>query len=316
MATQELLFGVASQTLVLTVDRRLQSITSVTVYELDADDTSTPEAATTGAAAIDTGTEALTVAAGPAQADARKMTMASTIGFLDGRRYMITGGGKSEVFEVDGVPSSTVLYTRTPLWNDYAIGATITATLRAVIYVDDAWAADVNNLSPAGNPNARYRVRWVVVDYDTGDTLVYLRNLDLVRYGATPQVGGLDVDNAFPGWLDSLPPDHQKSRGRILIEQATEGVRFRLYGLGVADQALRNAEVFAGLVKAQAIVEGIEANGLRGADVAGPLAIAKARVDGLFARLVETPVLALDTAGAGGATTKTGAVLPLWSRLG
>ena len=314
MTTQEVIFGVTGQSLVLTVDRPLTSVTSVAVCEFDADDTSTAEAATTGSAAVDTATETITVAAGLSQTDPRKLTVASSTGFVAGRRYLISGGGYSETFEVDGTPSATVIYARTPLWNDYAIGATIAGTLRATISVLDAWAADVNNLSPAANPNARYRERWEVVHSDTGETAVYLRNLDLVRYGAIPQVAGLDVDNAFPGWLDSLPVDHQKSRGRVLIEQATEGVRFRLYGLGVADQALRNAEVFAGLVKAQAVVEGIEANGLRGADVANALTIAKGRVDALFARLVETPVLALDTTGAGGAVKDTRAPLRLLRR--
>lgn len=315
MATQELLFGVTGQSLVLTVDRPLTSVTSVAVYEMDADDTSTAEAATTGSAAVDTATEALTVAAGPAQTDPRKMTMASSAGFLAGRRYLISGGGLSETFEIDGPPSGTVIYARTPLWNDYAIGATIAGTLRATIAASDTWIADVGNLSPAANPNARYRVRWVVVHSDTGETAVYLRNLDLVRYGAIPQVAGLDVDNAYPGWLDSLPPDHQKSRGRLLIEQATEGVRFRLYGMAIADQALRNAEVFAGLVKAQSIVEGIEANGLRGADVGNALTIARQRVDAMFARLVESSVLAVDKTG-GGAAVKTGNAQPLFRRLG
>lgn len=306
MSTQELIFGVTGQSLVLTVERPLTSVTSVSVYELDADDTSTAEVATTGSAAVDTATETITVAAGPAQTDARKLTMASTTGFVAGRRYLISGGGLSETFEVDGTPSATVIYTRTPIWNDYAIGATIAGTLRATIDVDSTWVADLNNLSSNANPNARYRVRWVVVHSDTSEPAVHLRNLDLVRYPAVPAVGPLDVDNAFPGWLDSLPPDHQKSRGRVLIEQATDGVRFRLYGGGIADQALRNAEAFAGLVKAQTVVETIEDRGLRGADVAGPLKIAKDRVDAMFARLVETPVLAVDTTGGGAATTKTG----------
>lgn len=313
-STQEILLGVSGQSLVLTVDRPLTSVTSVAVYEMGADDTAQAEVATTGSAAVDTATETITVAAGPAQTDPRKLTVASSTGFVAGRRYLISGGGLSEIFEVDGTPSSTIIYARHPLWNDYAIGATIAGTLRATIGVLDAWAALVGNLSPAFNPNPRYRVKWTVVHADTSETVVHLRNLDLVRYGAVPQVSGLDVDNASPGWLDSLPADHQKSRGRLLIEQAVEGVRFRLYGAGLADQALRNAEVFSGLVKAQAIVEGIEANGLRGADVTGPLAIAKSRVDAMFARLVETPVLALDTSGQGAASTTAGRPLPLWSR--
>lgn len=313
ISTQEIVFGVASQSLVLEVDRPLTSITSVYVYEMDADDTSSAEAATTGAAAVDSASEAITVAAGPSQTDPRKLTMASTAGFVAGRRYLISGGGLSESFEIDGTPSGTVIYTRTPLWNDYAIGATIAGTLRATIAVSDSWAADASNLSAALNPNARYRVRWTVIHSDTSETVVHLRNLDLVRYGANPTVTPLDVDNAFPGWLDGLSRDHQKSRGRVLIAEALRSVRLDLYRHGIADQALRNAEVFAELVIARTIHATIKDSVLRGGEDGGRLDVAMKDYEARIAGLVESPVLAVDTEGGGAASTG-GRAAPLWRR--
>ena len=199
VATQEILLGVTGQTLVLTVDRPLTSVTSVSVYELGGDDTSTAEAATTGSAAVDTATEATTAAAGASQTDPTKMTVASTAGFVAGRRYLISKSGVSEPFELERVDSNAALYARHPLGNDYASGATVDGTLRATISVDNTWAADATNLSAALNPNPRYRVRWVVVHSDTSDTVAHLRNLDLVRYGAVPTVLGLDADEVAIG---------------------------------------------------------------------------------------------------------------------
>lgn len=164
------------------------------------------------------------------------------------------------------------------------------------------------------DPNARYRVRWVVVHADTGETADHLRNLDLVRYSARPTVSPIDVNDAYPGWLDGLDADDRASRGRYMIAEAVKEVRFRLYGEGIADQALRNAEVFADLVKAQAFYQAIEDQILRGANDGGRLDLAKAKVDAVFARLVKSPTLALDEYGGGAATTTTGRAMPMWRR--
>ena len=51
IATQEITLGLTSQALVFDCpDGRPSAVTSVTVYEADADDTATAEAATTGSA--------------------------------------------------------------------------------------------------------------------------------------------------------------------------------------------------------------------------------------------------------------------------
>ena len=60
-STQEIIFNLTGQTLVVEVDRPITAATC-TVYRLDADDTSTAEAATTGSAAVDSTTEVTTVA--------------------------------------------------------------------------------------------------------------------------------------------------------------------------------------------------------------------------------------------------------------
>lgn len=304
--TQEILFGVTGQTLVLEVDRPITSVTSVTVYQIGTDDTGTPEVATTGSASVDSATEATTASAGIGQTDRTKLTVASTAGFAAGRRGLISKAGRSETFEIARVDTNTAIYTRHPLVNAYASGATVDMTTRATIAVLDAWAATLNKLSPTWSPNPSYRVRWEVVHADDSATEVYDRYFDLVRYGARPPVSPLDVDRARPGWIDSLSTDYKASQGRQLITEATRLVRLDLYHRGLADQAIRNGEVFAALVIDRAVLAQVEDNGLRGADVTQALEIASERYDRRLKGLVDSPRLALDQTGGGAATTKTG----------
>lgn len=301
-ATQEILFGVTGQTLVVEVDRPISSVTSVSVWPLDADDTSTAEAATTGSAAVDSTTEVTTAAITSSTADRAKLTVASTTGFVAGRRYLISKSGRSEVVEVEAIDTDALLYLRHPLTHDYATGATINGSIRATISVDNTWAADLNNLSPTADPNPGYRVRWVLALTDPTETVVELRNFDLVRYPARCPVTWIDVDDANPGWRDALATDHRDSLGQRLLMDAVREVRLDLYHRGIADQGLRNAEVFSALVIDRAIYGAIENNAKRGSDRAiAALPFAKDAYDRRLAGLVDSPRLALDTSGGGAA---------------
>jgi hypothetical protein len=314
VTTQEVLFGVTSQSLVLEVDRPLSAITSVTVWSIQADDTSPAESATTGSPAIDSATEATTAAAGASEDDPTLLTVASTAGFVAGRRYRISGAGHAETFELARIATGA-LYARHPLVNSYASGATIDATLRATQGLLDSWAADLTKLSPTANPNPTYRVKWVVTHADDSSVGVYFRNFDLVRYPSSPPVSPLDVDRADPGWLDRLPEDYRDDQGRALIVEATRDVRLDLWHRGIADQALRSGEAFAALVIARSILAAIEANARRGSDLAiTAYPVAKDAYDRRLAGLVDSPTLALDKTGAGGATTLTGRSAPLTRR--
>ena len=312
--TREILFDVASQSLEREFDRPLTSVTSVSVWPMSTDDTATAESATTGSASVDSATEATTAAAGYGQTDRTKLAMASTAGFAVGRRGYISVNGISETFEIERVHTNTAIYTRHPLVNAYASGATVNMSTRATIAMSDTWTAAVENLSRSADPSPGYRERWVVVHADDSSVGVYYRNFDLVRYPSVPPVSPLDVDIASPGWIDRLPADYRDSQGRPLIVEAMRAVRLRLYGMGIADQTLRNHEAYAALVTAQAIRNGIRESGLRGADVALALDIAAKEVDAMFAALVESPRLAVDTTGGGGATTTTAQARRVFSR--
>jgi hypothetical protein len=313
-AAQEILFDVADQELVLEVDGEITSITSVAVREMTADDTTAAQEATTDAAAVDTTATATTAAAGAGEDDPQLLTVTSTVGFEAGRRYLIAGGGNWEVFELEGVISATQLWARHPLGNLYATGAAVTGKCRATITVDTSWAGDLTNLSTGAEPNARWRVSWNVRLANPTRAMVVHRNFDLVRIPAEPPVGPIDIDDALPGWLDRLPPDHQKTRGRKLIVEAARQVRMDLWRDGIADHALRDGEVYAELVIAKTVYLTLRLQRLLGAADAGQVDEAakayKERRDGL----VRTPTLAVDRGGGGGATTKKGRATPLTVR--
>lgn len=305
MSAQDIIFGATGQSLILDSDRPLASVTSVAVHRAYDDDTVTALTATTGSATVDAPTEAATVAAGHGESDDRKLTMASTAGFLAGRRYIITGGGFSEQFEVDGDPTATVIYARHPLRSSYAIGAALSGSLRATISMLDSWAADVTWVVPPFGPNPAYRVRWEV-RYADNSTDVLFTCFDLVRYPGRHRVSWFTMDDRLPGWRDRLPTDHRDTDGALLIADAWEQVKVDLHGNLIADQAIRNPMVIDELVIARTRVATIEAEIDAGAQDGGRLKNAVDSYNTRVARLIDTPNLALDRTGGGSATTGRG----------
>lgn len=306
IATQNILFGVTGQYFYLDAPRPITAIASVTVYRADGPDEGATEAATTGAAALPDASTT-TAAAVDIQADPKRIEVDDVAGFEPDRRYQITGGGYTETFELEAIDATdSVLVARHPLGNSYAAGAAVDGSLRAAIAVAPSWAADRTRVTPNENPNGGYRVRWEVTLADPTETAVLYTNASLVRYVAAALVNPLDVEAAFPGWLDMLGPDQRRTQGRALIAQAQREVRGLLAGKGLAERALRNAETHAELVIAETIRQTIRDQILRGGADDGRMAMAKVGVDEVLARLVDAPGLPLDRAGGGGATTQVG----------
>ena len=284
-ATQELLFGIGSQVLVLDAPEPLQSVNSVTVRELVNDDTAPAEDATQGSAAVAANPRSITAAAGYGQANRRTITVANSSNVVTGQRWVIAADAETrwETFEVVNVETTTIT-ARHPILNDYASGDTISC-LRWTIAVRDAWAADLTNLSPNLNPNPRYRVAWDVTLADAPSTRrIYETNFDLVRHAAVCPVNPIDVVEAFGGWLDLLGPDDRATQGREVIAEATRlvhhiGTRLQVQMVGIGQQRLRTKR-FHGLgqdtLDRRRRADGNECRGLditvRGVDHPGPAA--------------------------------------------
>lgn len=311
--TQEILFGVASQTLTLDCpDGRPTSITDVQCWESIADDTATEENCFTGSAVIE-GSPNTTIdsASGASQADPTKISVASTSGATVGRRYLVTSGkDHNEWFECASVTDGDYIVARHPLLNDYEVTASTVESTRISATIDTTWASDTSNLSPTLTPNPHYRVRWTVVI--GGLTYVYESSFDLVRYNARHHVTPTDVARRQPNWLDYLPTDERIDQGRSLIERAWQAVKFDLYGDGKADQAVRNPEALDEVVTVKAVQLSVEDRALQNA--AGPteLEVADRIYRQRYDQFFRAPVVAMDHTGGGGAAVLT--PTPLWRR--
>jgi hypothetical protein len=294
---QEILFGVGAQTFELDVLDGRPSAPSVTVYHATSDDDGATEAATTGAAEIDSVDTTLDVAA---SSGSQELELDSVDDVAKGRRYLLGG---LEWCEVMGIAGTTVTLRR-PLINDHAIGATFEGC-RISIGVLDAWAADRNKLTAAG-----YRLRWTYTV--NGKATVGVSYAAVVRYPSRALLSALDVDDRIPGWIDRLPPDHKEDQGSALIASAFEALRFdaladaKLLGLIRDTQTLKELAIYrANLISVEAQVMAGSANTLA---VDTALRLYSQR----YQQLLREPKIPVD-AGGDGAASKARR-LPLWRR--
>lgn len=249
--TQDLLYGVASQTLTLDApEGQASSITSVKVFAFDVDDDGTEESALTGTTSIDSVSTTVWDDSGAGTSNTKEIALTSATGVTAGKYYQVArSNGWSEIVEC--VKASTGLcVTRHPLHNEYTSGDTFKG-VRLSATVSDSWAADENNISANSSPNPSYRVRWVYVV--GGVTYVKDTYCDLVRYAGDHTVLPGDVESLLPGWLDRLPLDHRIDRGKRLIAEAYKQVRLDLHQSDRADELVANAEIMDELVKHKVI---------------------------------------------------------------
>lgn len=305
--TQELILvegGVPASTQYLYFDcedGRPSAIVDVSVWPWNVDDTTTAEDATTGSASVETNPNTtLSAAAGRSQADPTALTLTSGTGVTPGRSYLLADDNSQltewvDVEQADG----TSIKLRHPLINDYSIGATFVST-RSSIAVSSTWIADLQNLSPQTMSASTYRVKWIVTV--NGQTWPYVRGLDVVRYPVSHGVIPLDVDDRHPGWLDRLPPNHQKDQGRSLIEAAYLDVLRELRGDNKADNSLRDPELVADLVIARSQLNLHLANQSRGTTNADAVQAAIDNWRQTYDQAIRSDVAIVDLTGGGGGT--------------
>jgi hypothetical protein len=263
-AEQDILFGVASQTLWLDApEGRPSSVTSASVFEATDGDASTAESATTGVASVETNPNTtLDATSGAGQTDPKVVNLTATTGCSVGRRYLITGAsGSKEWVEVASISSGASITARHPLLGAFASADTFQST-RMSITVDTTWCSDSANLSTGTAP--RYRVRWVYVV----SSVTYVRDtyFDLVRYAGDHNVDPIDIDRLSPGWMDRLPVDHRTDQGRALIDDAYAAVRLDLAAVDVNDASVADQAIVDELVRRKAVAMTELSRFLSGAD--------------------------------------------------
>lgn len=308
----DILYSVTGQSLYFDApEGRPSSITSSQVFENCDGDDDTAESALSGSAAVETNPDTtFDAASGFSQSDPRVCNLTATTGCTKGRRYLATNAaGESEWVEVIAVSSGASVTARQPLENDYAASDTFEST-RITHAIDSTWVAESNNISDSIDPNPRYRWR---VEYVVGGvTYVHAVWFDLVRYSGTHTVTGLDVDRAFPGFLDALPTHYREDMGAELIAEAYRQVKLDLYQDGKADQMARNGEVIDDLVLHKAASLAEQSRVVLGAGSLDAAEMAASRYQSRFNHLIREPKIPFDQSGDGAGTNAQR--LPLFRR--
>lgn len=294
---QEILFGIDGQAFALDVLEGRPSAPSVTVYDAEMDDGGQSEAATSGAASVDSVNTTVDVAA---DAGDNTLTLDSVDSVAKGRRYLVNGLEWAEVIGISGL----VVTLRRPLLNAHAVGATFQGC-RISIGVDSTWVADDANLTCAG-----YRLRW---EYTVnGSVTVGVSFATLVRYASKTLLTALDIDDRIPGWIDRLPPDHIDDQGAALIASSFEALRFDALGDAKLLRAIRDTETLRELAIYRANLCSVEAQVLAGSATLDALSTARDLYKQRYQQLLREPKVGIDATGDGAASS--GSRLSLWRR--
>jgi len=152
--------------------------------------------------------------------------------------------------------------------------------------VAHAWADTAANLSDVPGPCrglARYVLKWSYrLD---GFDMSAISFADLVVHRADTLVTPADVDARFPGWIDSLPAEHQANQGADFIAEAFRAVRTEAVGDEHAQRKVRDASVLRELVHVRTNVIHLEQNTLYNSNA--QLATAERTYRACYARLID-----------------------------
>jgi hypothetical protein len=234
--TEDVVYGRTGQTLLLRVPQGRPSAATFEVFAESVGDDGTAEFS--GTATVDTVNTTLSAAAGPAQADPRRVELASTTGIIAGRKYLLSEGQVAEWVEPIEVAGAYVRL-RDRLLHNFTTSATFVSTYVSAD-VDDVWVADRANLSDLSGPNPDYRVRWVATVGGV-EREVY-SFFDLVRAPFEHAVSIGDVALRFPGVAEMLHASDRTDQARALIDSAWRMVRLELAASGLNDTAIMEHE--------------------------------------------------------------------------
>lgn len=122
--TQRLIYNVVGQVL-RHIPATRQATATWVLEDLLRSTTDAARTLSSGAAVLDAATEVSTAAAGPDQADARAIGMASTAAFVIGTTYeIVSPTGEGECFELAGIGTGE-LVAKHPLAGFYPVGSTV-----------------------------------------------------------------------------------------------------------------------------------------------------------------------------------------------
>lgn len=297
--TLDIIFGESGRSLYFDADEKVQpSSPTITVHE-NAEEDDELETALDGGASVSAVDTTFDQLSGYAQDDPRVCYVASTSNVAIGERYLCTNdNGETEIGEVIEIDTDVSVTFRHPMQNTYQAGGSSTFQgLRISVSLLDSWTSDETNISDLLDPNPRYRFR---VEYTAGVKVVRPAYFDLVRYTRMHSVVGLDVDQIFPGFLNSLPPEYREDRGQSLIVGAYFEVKLDLYADRKADQMARNLEAVNSLTIHKSNFQAQFARFQRGGVALEVVEAAETLYEKRYNQLIRQAVIPFDQTGDGG----------------
>lgn len=247
--TQTIVFGISGQTLQARAVDGVPSSVTFAVFDDDAADTDAPEFS--GTATLDTTTTTTTATVGVTSADPLAIPVASTAGFIVGRKYLLTSTGNlGEFFELVAVSGST-LRARHPIYQTHASGATVASTY-AFAAAPSLFTGDETKLGDLATAYPDYRVKWTFT-VGGAQSVVY-SYFDFVRAAVDHGVTIDDINALAPGLRDSLPIDYRADSGAGLIDAAWRAVQADLATLAIESHAVRDAQALDELVKLRTLL--------------------------------------------------------------
>lgn len=186
-------------------------------YSEDADDADRIILAE-AAATVDATNTVITAAAGPSEADPRKIVVTSSTGITVGRKYLLSASGLTEVFEVDRVVGTNVFAVH-QLRNPFAATTSSVVGCRVSATFPSGTANDGDEL----DRRALFGVDWTF----SGVTGPIVRRTfaRIERRGPPPLATALELFDLDPQLAVVL---HSRSTADIHIRQASNEIRARL----------------------------------------------------------------------------------------
>lgn len=197
-----LIYNVANQTLSHVPARRVASAT-YSLEDMQAAATASNRVLASGAGTLDAASQALTGAAGPSQADPRRIPIGTTAAYLVGTTYQLTDAtGDSELVVCAGVETNAAVIAAHPLTKAYPA---TTSTLQGVTLTTAALALSVVNNESRMQGDEPLRIVWVYPSGERHQQIVRVVRNDYADADVAQAIA--DIRDLFPDVSTRLERD-------------------------------------------------------------------------------------------------------------
>jgi hypothetical protein len=213
-----LIFNVSGQTLTHVPARRIASAT-FSLENMLASTTDASRVLASGAGTLDAASQALTAAAGPSQADPRRIQVAATAAYAVGVTYQIADvSGDSELIVCAGIEANAAITAVHPLTRAYTA---TTSTIQGIRFTSAALALSIVNNESRMQGDDPLRAIWVYPNGERHQQIVRIVRNDYSDADVAQAI--IDIRDLFPDVVTRL-----ERHGRDTLPTHVELVRRQL----------------------------------------------------------------------------------------